>query len=107
MKAFVQHGVLAHQPSPDWKGPPQAGCASNGAERRNPGKRDKMPSVAFYPTSFLAKTCRLFLQTNDAPRWKLCCVTPWRCLFYRIKWRGVWPDTECRTQFYQQRAPDY
>jgi hypothetical protein len=26
-----------------------------------------MPSVAFYPTSFLAKTCQLLLPTNDAP----------------------------------------
>ncbi|MBQ1591776.1 MAG: hypothetical protein II077_07025, partial [Treponema sp.] len=39
----------------------------NGAERRNPGKRDKMPSVAFYPASFLAKTCLFLLPTNDAP----------------------------------------
>ncbi|MBQ5570084.1 MAG: hypothetical protein IIT45_06520, partial [Treponema sp.] len=30
-------------------------------------KRDKMPSVAFYPASFLAKTCQLLLPTNDAP----------------------------------------
>ena len=35
--------------------------------RRNPGKRDKMPSVAFYPASFLAKTCLFLLPTNDAP----------------------------------------
>ncbi|MBP5696744.1 MAG: hypothetical protein J6X11_08880, partial [Treponema sp.] len=30
-------------------------------------KRDKLPSVAFYPASFLAKTCLFFLLTNDAP----------------------------------------
>jgi len=26
-----------------------------------------MPSVTFYPASFLAKTCQLLLPTNDAP----------------------------------------
>ena len=39
----------------------------NGGESRNHGKRDKMPSVAFYPASFLAKTCLFLLLTNDAP----------------------------------------
>jgi hypothetical protein len=39
----------------------------NGGESRNPGKRDKMPSLAFYPVSFLAKTHQFFLLTFDAP----------------------------------------
>ncbi|MBQ3980827.1 MAG: hypothetical protein II631_02115, partial [Treponema sp.] len=29
--------------------------------------RDKMPSVAFYPASFLAKTCQFLMRPNDAP----------------------------------------
>ena len=57
---------LAKQPTPDWKGR-EAVAAGNGAERRNPGKRDKMPSLAFYPASFLAKIHQFFLLTNDAP----------------------------------------
>ena len=38
--AVVWKGMGANEPTPDWKGPPQAGCASNGAGRapRNPGK---------------------------------------------------------------------
>ena len=39
----------------------------NGGGSRNPGKRDKMPSVAFYPASFLAKTCQFLMRPNDAP----------------------------------------
>ena len=65
-------------PSPDWKGGVAVAvvgerglCPSrtpgNEAGRRNPGKRDKLPSVAFYPASFMAKTCLFLLLTNDAP----------------------------------------
>ena len=39
----------------------------NGGESRNPGKRGKIASVAFYPASFLAKTCALVMQRDDAP----------------------------------------
>ena len=35
--------------------------------RRNPGKRVKMPSVAFLPTSFLRKLAVFLLLTFDAP----------------------------------------
>jgi hypothetical protein len=64
----------------------------NGAGRdpRNPAKRDKLPSVAFYPASFLAKTCQVFLLTNDAPSMAL--------LVLPDKMPRFWPDTECRTQ---------
>ena len=63
----------------------------NGGGSRNPGKRDKLPSVAFYPASFLAKTCQFFLLTNDAPSMAL--------LVLPDKMPRFWPDTECRTQF--------
>ncbi|HBB12775.1 MAG TPA: hypothetical protein DCZ76_00700 [Treponema sp.] len=39
----------------------------NGGGSRNPGKRGKMPSVAFYPVSFLGKTNLLCRLRNDAP----------------------------------------
>ena len=69
------------RPTPPWRGAialltaqvpelcRRAGAGSNGGgwAPRNPAKRDKLPSVAFYPASFLAKTCQVFLLTNDAP----------------------------------------
>ena len=63
----------------------------NGGGSRNPGKRDKMPSVAFYPASFLAKTCQSFLLTNDAPSLAL--------LILQDKMTRSLADTEWRTQY--------
>ncbi len=60
----------------------------NGGESRNPAKRGKMPSLAFFPTSFLTKTCLFFMLPDDAPRWKLRCVNPWGYLFKREKYQG-------------------
>jgi len=57
---------LAKQPTPDWKGR-EAVAVRQWSRRRNPGKRDKMPSLAFYPASFLAKIHQFFLLTFDAP----------------------------------------
>jgi len=66
--------------------------AFGGPERqRSPGKRDKMPSVAFYPASFLAKTCQSFLLTNDAPSLAL--------LILQDKMTRSLADTEWRTQY--------
>jgi hypothetical protein len=61
-------------------------------ERKNPGKRGKTPSLAFFPTSFLKKTCQSLLLTNDAPSMALLVLERWE------KCQEVWPDTECRTQ---------
>ncbi len=38
MASLVCKGMGANEPTPDWKGPPKAGCDSNGGESRNPGK---------------------------------------------------------------------
>jgi len=36
---------------------------------------------AIFYHEFSAKTHLFFILTKDAPRWKLRCVNPWRCLF--------------------------
>ena len=49
------------------EGPAQRVAIGNGGESRNPAKRGKMPSLAFFPTSFLTKTCLFFMLPDDAP----------------------------------------
>ncbi|MBQ2480231.1 MAG: hypothetical protein II516_03195, partial [Treponema sp.] len=65
----------------------------NGAGRdpRNPGKRDKMPSLAFYPASFFQKLALSIMQTSDAASMPLLVLE-------RIKCQGL-AGTEWRTQF--------
>ncbi len=65
-------GVLAINPSPDWKGG-VAVAVRQWSRKAEPWKAGKMPSVAFLPTSFLRKLAVFLLLTFDAP--------PWRCLF--------------------------
>ncbi|MBQ1794099.1 MAG: hypothetical protein II110_00260, partial [Treponema sp.] len=57
---------MEHQPSPDWKGAERVAVRQwSDSGTLESGK--KMPSLAFFPASFLAKTCRLLPQTIDAP----------------------------------------
>ncbi|MBP5748146.1 MAG: hypothetical protein J6W63_07270, partial [Treponema sp.] len=69
----------------------------NGAERRNPGKRDKMPSLAFYPASFFQKLALSIMQTSDAASMPLLVLE-------RIKCQGL-TGTEWRAQFNHTCAP--
>jgi|GEM_PF-5936986 len=75
-----------HKPSPDWKGGVAVAARQwRGLGPPEPWKAGKNCFLAIFTRQFSSKTDQFYLQTGNAPRLKLRCVNPWRCLFAKGK----------------------